>query len=313
MPDDQPHDPWADNYDCVYKLTFGECYQQFTDRTLRVIQERAGPPPARIIEFGAGTGRLAIPLAQLGYQVTAVEASASMCRVLRAKAQAGVEGAVAKPCAACQSRSVPEAQQRRVKLEILNQTICERLLVDGLDFGTCVFTVLNYLVDEARLRQFAAVAVGAIRPGGRLLVSFVEDMKPMQGFFNSSPKMGTSQDGRCSVERNVKIHHIGGRLFEYEEASRFTRDELPSEYEDRFPLREWSRAEIMATLKAEGFRLEADLRDKFAATGEAYLVFQRSPGSPSPWAVPPGWEEPFPPPKTTRIILDLGQDREGNV
>ena len=319
MPDDQPihpHDPWADYYDCVYKLTFGERYQQFTDRTLGVIQELAAPP-ARIIEFGAGTGRLAIPLAQLGSRVTAVEASASMCDVLRAKAQAGVEGAVVRPCAACRSRSVPEAKQGRVELEIFNQTICERLPVDGFDLGTCVFTVLNYLVDEPRLRQFAAVAVGAIRPGGRLLVSFVEDMRPMQRCLNDRQKEGKSPDGRCSLERNVNIRHVGGRLFEYHEAFRLNEDgQQRHGLEKPFPpflLREWSQAEIIEAFEAAGFSKEADLSSRFSETGEAYLLFRRSPDKPDPWTVPPDWEGPFPPPKTTRIILDLKPGTEGDV
>ena len=70
------HDSWADDYDCAYKLQYQEgCrYQQFTDQTLDVIRQLEAPP-ARIVDFGAGTGRLAIPLARMGYRVTAVEAS----------------------------------------------------------------------------------------------------------------------------------------------------------------------------------------------------------------------------------------------
>ena len=98
------HDSWADYYDCVYKLTH-EVYQQFTDQTLRVIRQLAAPP-ARVVDFGAGTGRLAIPLARAGYTIAAVEASAQMCRVLRAKAAAGVEGAVINHCTSCETNPV---------------------------------------------------------------------------------------------------------------------------------------------------------------------------------------------------------------
>ena len=57
------HDSWADYYDCAYKLTYGRVYEDFTNKTLDVIRDLASPP-ARIVEFGAGTGRLAIPQAQ---------------------------------------------------------------------------------------------------------------------------------------------------------------------------------------------------------------------------------------------------------
>jgi 2-polyprenyl-3-methyl-5-hydroxy-6-metoxy-1,4-benzoquinol methylase len=36
------------------------------------------PPGGSIVDFGAGTGRLAIPLARAGYRVTAVEPSSAM-------------------------------------------------------------------------------------------------------------------------------------------------------------------------------------------------------------------------------------------
>lgn len=49
-------------------------------------------PGARVIDFGAGNGRLAIPLAQMGYEVLAVDASQAMLDDLGRRArEAGVE------------------------------------------------------------------------------------------------------------------------------------------------------------------------------------------------------------------------------
>lgn len=44
------------------------------------------PPPARILDLGAGTGALALPLARLGYRVTALDLSDSMLERLRVRA-----------------------------------------------------------------------------------------------------------------------------------------------------------------------------------------------------------------------------------
>jgi SAM-dependent methyltransferase len=44
------------------------------------------PPPARVVEVGAGTGFLSVILAEFGYQVTAVDFSSRMLEILRAKA-----------------------------------------------------------------------------------------------------------------------------------------------------------------------------------------------------------------------------------
>jgi 2-polyprenyl-3-methyl-5-hydroxy-6-metoxy-1,4-benzoquinol methylase len=53
-------------------------------------------PGARVVDFGAGIGRLSIPLVSMGYDVIAVDASASMLEELKRRAKdAGVEVATA--------------------------------------------------------------------------------------------------------------------------------------------------------------------------------------------------------------------------
>lgn len=270
------HDSWADYYDCVYKLTYGEVYQTFTAQTLGVIGQLMAAP-AWIVDFGAGTGRLAIPLAQLGHRVAAVEASVEMCRVLRAKAAAGVEGAVVTPCVVCHRSSVPAVQQHPVEVTLWNQSICTRLPDSGFDLGLCVFTVLNYLVEEMEIRQFASVAASSIRPGGKLLVSFVTDMAPMMRLFNGHPQSGESPDGRCSAVRNINIRPLQDDLYEYTEKSELTRHGNTIRYADRFRLRYWLRGQIMAAIEVAGFRMEDDLANTFLDTGETYLLFRRNP------------------------------------
>ena len=46
----------------------------------------AGPPPARLLDAGCGTGRIAVHLAGLGYDVVGVDADASMLRVAEEEA-----------------------------------------------------------------------------------------------------------------------------------------------------------------------------------------------------------------------------------
>ena len=65
-----PHSSWAQHYDAAY-ASFGEIYEALTTVTVRNVV-KIQPPPARIIDFGAGTGRLSLPLAKEGYSVSAV-------------------------------------------------------------------------------------------------------------------------------------------------------------------------------------------------------------------------------------------------
>lgn len=55
-----------------------------TEDTVAFLSDLAGPGP--VLELGVGTGRVAVPLAQRGYEVHGVDASEAMVEKLRAKA-----------------------------------------------------------------------------------------------------------------------------------------------------------------------------------------------------------------------------------
>jgi SAM-dependent methyltransferase len=55
-----------------------------TEETVGFLADLAGPGP--VLELGIGTGRIALPLAQKGYEVHGIDASETMVRKLRSKA-----------------------------------------------------------------------------------------------------------------------------------------------------------------------------------------------------------------------------------
>ena len=57
-----------------------------TEETVAFLSELAGPGP--VLELGIGTGRVALPLAQRGYEVRGIDTSGAMVEQLRAKAGA---------------------------------------------------------------------------------------------------------------------------------------------------------------------------------------------------------------------------------
>ena len=122
----EPHDSWAEVYDEVYEQSFGPLYTMLTDVSLEVIQEKT-EARSHILDLGAGTGRLSIPLAQLGHTLSAVDASAKMLEVLKRK----------------DTNRLIKTTHCQVQSLDLNQTF---------DTVLCLFSVLCYLTEPKELK-----------------------------------------------------------------------------------------------------------------------------------------------------------------
>lgn len=117
----------------------------------------AGPPPARILELGAGTGRLAVPLAGLGHDVVALDTSPAMLERLAAK---------------------PGGERVRAVVGDMADD------VPAGPFALVVVAVntLFNLDDPARLRACLAAVAAALADAGRLVVeAFVPADPPPTG------------------------------------------------------------------------------------------------------------------------------------
>jgi len=113
-----PHETWAQCYDYAYENTFGCLYGKLTTLTLDAICSHI-EPSASVVDFGAGTGRISIPLAQRGYSVTSVEPCREMTQELQRK-----------------------AKEENVKIETIIQGMQDFDGKKKFDMAICVFTVL---------------------------------------------------------------------------------------------------------------------------------------------------------------------------
>lgn len=206
------HDSWAEGYDDIYREDFGSSYQRLTRITLDFIRSQAAPP-ARIVDFGAGTGRLSLPLASEGYSVTAVEPSGGMLERLRAQD--------------------PESKiaTRQCRIQDFTPT-------GDFDLALSLFTVLLYLIDRDSLENSLRIAYGSLRPGGKLLLDI-----PMQVAFNSRIKTTTR------MQRRVTVLALGNGLYNYIEDTVFD----GRNFHDAFPIRHWPQAEVLEVLQGLGF------------------------------------------------------------
>lgn len=245
MPDNTktPHDNWALFYDTVYERQFGLFYNQWTQNTLAVIRELT-PAGGRIIDYGAGTGRLALPLAADGYEVVAVEPSAPMARQIEAKA----------------------TEQGIVCPEIRVQSMGTDALKPPADTAVCVFTVINYVTSTLGLKGTFARIARSLRLGGHLLLDVTQ-----KGLFQS-------YDVRVpGLERHVElIPHPGSTHFDYRETTTVEIDGQSRTYRDAFPLCFWPREMLELTASWAHLEFAADVTQRIPGAGAEYIVLRKT-------------------------------------
>ncbi len=237
----RPHDSWADVYDLVYQEEFGAFYEQLTELTLSEISKVVSPPSS-IVDFGAGTGRLSLPLAKAGYRVTAVEPSAPMLQRISCAAD--------DLDIACVEVSMQEFRSDQ-----------------RFDFAMCVFTVIIYLLNEEALLQAILSARNCLRPGGRFLLDV-----PSPAVFGSR----SSQTDR--IVRTVSIQPVGDDIYEYKEEIELLDTDGPDTFfNDQFLIRAWTPKQVLGIAERCGFELVEDLSDQFAGSGSNYYLLSTLP------------------------------------
>jgi SAM-dependent methyltransferase len=120
----------------------------------REVAEQSGGP---VLELGAGTGRLAIPLAEAGYEIVGIDRSAPMLRVAEAK-----------------RRAMSPAVRRRLRFVEGDMTGFRLGRRFGLAFAA--FRVFMSLLDPAAQRACLAAVRRHLRPLGLLAIDVFDPL-----------------------------------------------------------------------------------------------------------------------------------------
>ena len=232
-----PHDSWAEVYDRVYEESFGNFYNDLTATTLSVIDELAFPG-CDILDLGAGTGRLAIPLSQSGFQVTAVDASIGMLDVLKRK----------------DKDNLITTQQGLVQELNLNTKF---------SLIACVFSVFCYLTNENDLRRSARAIASHLSDGGKSLIDCTARVS-FQGMSYQSE----------DLIRTVIVEEENPEegLFRYNETVQILSPDGVKEYKDEFLIKYWDYRFVLSVFAEEGLGMELDLQDHFIGSGAHYFL-----------------------------------------
>lgn len=235
-----PHQSWAHLYNFAYELAYGDFYKRFTDLTLEEINKlRLPQKSAKIVDFGAGTGRLSIPLAKQGYEVHAVEPCKEMVDELKKNAD-GLKNIHTHIC----------------KMEDFHSDI-------KFDLGLCLFTVTLYILDEDSLKKSISSVSDCIKKGGFFMIDV-----PRRDLFSEAPSLFQKGDN----VRKVTMKRIDNSdIYIYNEYIKKGNEVA----EDSFQIRYWKDDVILNLLEENGFRMEKDLSDEFGGTGSNYYLMKK--------------------------------------
>jgi len=217
------HDSWAHFYDFVYSQIQG--FDEYTRLTERLLLTQFSMPCA-VLDVGAGTGRLAIPLAHAGNTVTAVEISSGMIAVLREKIrQAGLQERVEVWQGLIQDFDSPHKHNK-------------------FQLVVCLQTVLNYLLETADLERFADVAARHTSPTGHLIIDLAQ-RAAMTGGLNTNG---------AEIHRVVSVHPLGGDRYRISERCRGRLNGNTFSYTaNDWTARYWEPDDVIRVLATRGF------------------------------------------------------------
>jgi SAM-dependent methyltransferase len=185
--------------------------------------ELLGGGASTVLDLGCGPGRHALPLADAGLKVTAVDTSPSLLRQL-------------------------EAQRGDRAIEIVEADMREFVRPEAFDLVIVMWTSFGYFTDEADHARVLDNIRNSLEPGGRLVLDLVgleylcRHLEPVH--------LTEYDDGRILVERPDLTEHMtrldnhwmlidGDRVHDHD-----------------FSHRVWSAGEIGALLRARGFEVE---------------------------------------------------------
>ena len=238
----QPHDNWAGYYDFVYEQTFGSFYNDLTTETIKAINEILSE--GTIIDFGAGTGRLSLPLVKQGYSVIVVEKSTGMVEEFNRK-----------------------MNDCNFDIEIHNCSISD--YENGkCDLAIALFTVLSYSISEDELSKNINNICEQINSNAY----FFFDL-PNPVFFNQGRLINIQTE---NLKRVVELtSNNGNGIYTYTEKCSGILNGKKFSYEDEFKIRYGKLNALDKLLSENGLSDTFKSFPQFNSTGSTYKLYKK--------------------------------------
>jgi SAM-dependent methyltransferase len=218
-----PHNNSAKYFDFVFARRFGPMYNVLTQNNLSKIKTILAN--GKILDFGAGTGRISIPLAKDGYNVTAVDCSSEMLEELRRKA-------------------------KDLNLNIETHLTLTDVQMEDFDLAISIFTVLAYINSESELTEVFQNIFRCLKPGGM----FMFDLERRAGYDQICRINNGIVHDRAEDLVTVNFQNNDPSLCNYYEEVKGT---LPSgevfDYTESFVIKFWTIDEVRLIFRQIGF------------------------------------------------------------
>lgn len=238
-----PHQNGAPYHDWIYATVYGQTYQALNQASMQAATEHA--PGKKVLDVGAGTGRMTIPLLQAGYEVSAIDTSAAMLDVLVAK-----------------------LNELGLNAELFTGRV-EAYEGGGFDLALAVFTVMSYITTNDEMDVFCKAISNKLRKGGRFMFDLPFDL-----FFNGGGNRPMVIPG--VLHRAVQIGPTDDpNLFHYEEHCSGVFQGAEFAFNEDFNIRRWNIAELEPMLAQVGLRRVNQAFPNFNAAGMTVYLFER--------------------------------------
>lgn len=256
MKNNKPHDSWAKYYDFVYQSSYGKHYDNLNRNSIAFINTLISnlsnkSKKKSILDVGAGTGRLSIPLLKDGHRVTAIEMSEEMCGVLREKA---IE------------------KKHENNLDIIYDPIqSEKFqLEEKYDLALAVFGVFQYIIDEKELDNSIKKVSNALKPDSYLIFDLPRERMMAKNNTYEIP----------GLKRVISKKEINKNTFQYSEKTKGVFNGEEFNYHDEFQIRCWKIDEIRNIAEKYGMQVDSAISEQaqniFNWTGADYYVMKKT-------------------------------------
>jgi ubiquinone/menaquinone biosynthesis C-methylase UbiE len=234
-----PHDSWANSYDQLFEASFGSHLANLTDLTMEIVLELSEPSES-ILDIGAGTGRMSLPLIESNFYVSSLDPSAGMLSQL--------------------AKKLPN----HPNLELIHCPVAELEMHERHHGALCIFTVSSYWLDESTLANSLRSIYNALLPNGWLIID-----RTLKSSFSDTVFQNEK------IHRQAIIEDLGGDLYRFTEQSTISSSNNIKQINDSFLIRYWEEDLFLDHVKATGFNIEQDLSQVFSSSGASFYLLRK--------------------------------------